>query len=410
MANKNQLNNLKVTNATCPSSKRYQWYSDGDGLLLRVENKGKDTDDSKVWVARLFNADINNGKETRRGIGTYPTIALKEARTIRDTYKKLWSQGLDPTVQKQIAKHTIINQTDLTFEKAYNLTLANKIIPNLAEKTVKRTKEFYKNFLQIPLGKLPLADVNDEILLSVLESVYKKAPSSAMKVKSLINQIFIHMKEKRIFKGSNPTLELKGNSLLAPPKVKHQAHLTEDRVGEFLSKLDMDRESGTPIRTFVYVLMITALRNSSLSNAKWSWLDSKTNTLNIPSIHMKGRVSFRCPLPKQCMKKLNALKTLLNSKGKDYIFEGNSGSPISDATARLCVQRLANEKIAVHGFRTLFNIVVSKMNKFEIEKIESQLTHAFTSTDIRKVYMGKEDYLEDRRKIVQAYADWCDKQ
>ena len=130
MANKNQLNNLKVTNATCPSSKRYQWYSDGDGLLLRVENKGKDTDDSKVWVARLFNADINNGKETRRGIGTYPTIALKEARTIRDTYKKLWSQGLDPTVQKQIAKHTIINQTDLTFEKAYNLTLANKNEPS----------------------------------------------------------------------------------------------------------------------------------------------------------------------------------------------------------------------------------------------------------------------------------------
>ena len=84
--------------------------------------------------------------------------------------------------------------------------------------------------------------------------------------------------------------------------------------------------------------------------------------------------------------------------------------PISDATARLCLQRLTGDKTTVHGFRTLFNIVVSKMNKFEIEKIESQLTHAFTSTDIRKVYMGKEDYLEDRRKIVQAYEDWCDKQ
>ena len=40
------------------------------------------------------------------------------------------------------------------------------------------------------------------------------------------------------------------------------------------------------------------------------------------------------------MKKLNALKTLLNSKGKDYIFEGNSGNPISENTARLTVQRL----------------------------------------------------------------------
>ena len=110
------------------------------------------------------------------------------------------------------------------------------------------------------------------------------------------------------------------------------------------------------------------------------------------------------------MTKLNALKTLLNSKGKDYIFEGLKGKPISENTARKVVQRLTGDKTTVHGFRTLFNIVVSKMNKFEIEKIESQLTHAFTSTDIRKVYMGKEDYLEDRRKIVQAYADWCDKQ
>jgi hypothetical protein len=39
-----------------------------------------------------------------------------------------------------------------------------------------------------------------------------------------------------------------------------------------------------------------------------------------------------------------------------------------------------------------------------------QLRSAFTATSIRKVYMGKEDYLEDRRKIVQAYANWCDKE
>ena len=401
MPKQNLLSPVEVQKAKCPLGKRYKWLSDGNGLMLRIDHA-----QNKFWSVRLY----RDTKESIRGIGKYPTIALKEARGIRDTYKNMWANNIDPSIQKQIAKHNIINQTDLTFEKAYNLTLAERIIPHLADKTVKRTKEFYKNFLQIPLGKLPLVNVNDEILLTVLEKVHKKAPSSALKVKSLVNTIFIHMKEKRLFKGSNPTLELKGNSLLAPPKRKHFTHLSEDRVGEFLSKLDMDRESGSPIRTFVYVVMITALRTGSLANAKWSWLDSKTNTLNIPSIHMKGRQSFRCPLPKQCMAKLNALKTLLNSKGKDYIFEGNSGNPISENTARLTVQRLTGDKTTVHGFRTLFNIVVSKMGKFEIEKIESQLTHAFTSTDIRKVYMGKEDYLEDRRKIVQAYADWCDKQ
>ena len=91
-------------------------------------------------------------------------------------------------------------------------------------------------------------------------------------------------------------------------------------------------------------------------------------------------------------------------------FIGMNGSPISDATARVALQKILKDKTTVHGFRTLFNRVVSKMGQFEIEKIEAQLSHAFTATDIRKTYLGGEDYLDDRRKIVQAYADWCDMQ
>ena len=401
MALQNLLNNPKVDKARCPSEKRYIWLSDGNGLMLRVDKQ-----QNKLWTVRLY----RDNKEYIRGIGSYPSISMAEAREIRNDYKKLWAKGIDPSIEKQKAKHTITNSADLTFEKAYQTYLDNKVIPNLSVKTIKRTQEFYNNSLKTPLGRLPLADVSDDILLTVLEKVHSKAPSSAMKVKSLVNQIFIHMKEKRMFKGANPTLELKGNSLIAPPKTKHFSHLAEHRVGEFLNALDKDRKSSLIIQTFLYVVMVTGLRTGSLANAKWSWLDSKTNTLHIPSLHMKGRVSFRCPLPNQAIVKMNVLKTFLNGKSKDYIFEGNKGKPISDATARLCLQRLTSDKTTVHGFRTLFNIVVSKMGKFEIEKIEAQLTHAFTSTDIRKVYMGKEDYLEDRRKIIQAYADWCDKQ
>ena len=89
-----------------------------------------------------------------------------------------------------------------------------------------------------------------------------------MKVKSLVNQIFIHMKEKRMFKGANPTLELKGNSLIAPPKTNHFSHLAEHRVGEFLNALDKDRKSSLIIQTFLYVVMVTGLRTGSLANAK----------------------------------------------------------------------------------------------------------------------------------------------
>ena len=162
MPKQNLLSPVEVQKAKCPLGKRYKWLSDGNGLMLRIDHA-----QNKFWSVRLY----RDTKESIRGIGKYPTIALKEARGIRDTYKNMWANNIDPSIQKQIAKHNIINQTDLTFEKAYNLTLAERIIPHLADKTVKRTKEFYKNFLQIPLGKLPLVNVNDEILLTVLEKV-----------------------------------------------------------------------------------------------------------------------------------------------------------------------------------------------------------------------------------------------
>jgi len=399
MAKQNLLTNLKIKNATCPNDKQHDMLADGGGLYLRVYPDG-----IKNWIVRLY-----RGKdEVARGLGSYPTLSLVQARQSRDSTKKLWKQGVDPSIEKQKTKHIITNQADLTFEKAYAETLNNKVIPHLSDKHIKRWKEAYNKYLKIPLGKIPLTEIDDSILLTVLENVYKNAPSSAMKVKSQINVIYIHMKEKRWFRGSNPVNELKGNSLIAPPKGNHFTHLEEHRVGEFLTALDL--EKNLIVKTFLYTVMVTALRTGSLNQARWSWVDKKTNTLNIPSENMKGRQSFRCPIPKQAMTKLIALQAITNRKGRNFIFEGNVGKPISDATARLTVQRITGDKTTVHGFRTLFNIVVSKMGKFEIEKIESQLTHAFTSTDIRKVYMGKEDYLEDRRKIVQAYADWCDKQ
>mgnify|MGYP000271218808 CR=1 FL=1 len=47
---------------------------------------------------------------------------------------------------------------------------------------------------------------------------------------------------------------------------------------------------------------------------------------------------------------------------------------------------------------------------FEIELIESQLTHAYTKTEIRMIYLGDEDFLEDRAKIVQYFANWIEEQ
>jgi len=394
-----------IKTAKCPKDKVSLDFSDGGNLILRVYPNG-----IKNWLVRLY----RNGKTVNRGLGGYPTVSSAEARVLRDSYKQMFAEGKDPKTEKLIAKHNIATQTDLTFEKAYKETLTNRIMPDSSDGHIKRWKEAYNKYLKTSLGKIPLSKIDDALLLSVLVKVHEKAPSSAMKVKSQINIIFRHMKEKKWFRGSNPVRELDGNSLIKPPTPKHYPHLEENVMGDFLTTLNA--HDNRVVSTLIYVITVTALRPSSARLSRWSWLDTKTNTLNIPSEFMKNRKSFRCPIPKQAMAKLKDLKRFTGGKGRSFIFEGDKeGKSLSDATARLTLQSWTGDKTTVHGFRTLYSRVVSKMKKngvarFSEERIESQLTHAYAKTKMRQLYLGKEDFLDERRELVQAYADWCDKQ
>jgi len=384
----------------CPPNKPYITRGDHivKGLIFRVTREG-----NKNFVARLF----RDGKETQRGIGSYPLVTLEQAREIKRKFDKLWAEGIDPRIHEKKSKFQAIQDNAQSFEQIQELCFASRI-STLSETHQKRWKGLYKNYLKKPIGILPLKDIDDSMVLEIVESAYINTPQTAQKIKNLISVVFNYAIEKKWFKGINPTMLLRGNSLIKKPKNKPMIYLEEHRVGEFLHKLDSFQNQIT--RTFLYTIMMTALRANSLRQAKWSWIGN-TGIMTIPSEHMKGREKFRCPIPKQTLKRLQDLKTALNPKQSDYIFKGlKEGNPMSDNTSRLALQEIMESKYHIHGFRTLFNRVATSSNKFTVEQIESQLTHAFFKTDIRKIYMGDEDYLEERIKITQYFNDWCENQ
>ena len=98
MAKLNLLSNLKVKNAACPKDKASAMLHDGGGLYLRVYAHGRAN-----WVLRLYRGSESN---FAKGLGSYPTVSLAEARKLRDNYKALWKQGIDPSVVKQKDKLT----------------------------------------------------------------------------------------------------------------------------------------------------------------------------------------------------------------------------------------------------------------------------------------------------------------
>ena len=62
-------------------------HSDGDGLLLVVKETGR-----KTWVLRYQ----VNGVRRDKGLGSYPEVSLKEARSKAGADRALIAKGLDP--------------------------------------------------------------------------------------------------------------------------------------------------------------------------------------------------------------------------------------------------------------------------------------------------------------------------
>ena len=396
---KNLLTKQECQNFKNTTGKLYDYAKDGDNLFLRV-----DREQNKSWIVRLY----RNGKESPKGLGSFPNVTLAKARELRDQYKEIWAQGKDPSVEKKKQKFESAKTLSHTFGYVQDQTFINSI-STMSDRHQKRWKGLYKNYLKSQIGTLPLAEIDDAMILEIVEKIYKDKPQTANKVKSLVSVVFRYAIEKKWFKGINPAKLLEGNSLIKKPKNTRMKYLEEHRVGEFINALDsVSKDHQT---AFIYILMVTALRVGSLRFAKWSWLNGAT--LTIPKDFMKNREKFVCPLPKQALLILNNINNKYSPRNNEYIFKSpnvNQTSPISDTAVRKLFQNLLGDNYSLHGFRTLFNRVVTKSRMFEIELIESQLTHAYTKTEIRMVYLGDEDFLDDRAKIVQYYANWIDDQ
>ncbi len=99
------LTDTQVKNAK-PEAKDYK-LSDGGGMYIIVKTTG-----SKWW---RFNYRFNSKQKTI-SLGVYPEVSLLEARELREEYKKLLKDDIDPSQAKASSQ----KQKTLTFKEVAN--------------------------------------------------------------------------------------------------------------------------------------------------------------------------------------------------------------------------------------------------------------------------------------------------
>ena len=384
--------NARQVETAKPKDKEYK-LTDERGLYLLVKPNG-----SKYWRLKYR----ITGKEKKLAIGVYPDISLADARLKRDEARKMLTDGLDPSQQKQLEKQAQKITTENTFH-----TLA---LEWHAYKSKSWSEGYAENVLEAlqkdifpHVGKRPVAEIKPLEMLAALRMIEKRGALEKMrKVRQYCNQIFRYS----IATGRaeiNPAAELA--STLTAPKSAHFPHFTAGELPEFLTAL-AGYHGGPLTRLATRLLLLTGVRTIELRNAEWREFNLEQCLWEVPAERMKMRRTHLVPLSRQVVTILRELQAITGSYRLVFPGRNDVNKPMSDASINMVLKRIGYDgKATGHGFRHTFSTILHEKG-FNTAWIELQLAHV-DKNSIRGTY-NHAQYLDGRREMMQWYADYID--
>jgi integrase len=381
------LTHIAVKNA--PEGKHF----DGGGLYLHVLPSGR------YWRMKYR----IHGREKLLAFGVYPQVSLAEARERREAAKAELRNGTDPGRARQERRDTAALAARNTFKAVALEWLARQ---QVADVTADKNRWLLETHLFPQIGNLPIADVTPRDLLAALRKIEKTGKlETASRAKNKAGQVF----RFAIVEGKcelDPTAALRG--ALKSPAVRHHAAITDPaKIGELLRAIE--GFSGQPV--VAAALKFTPLvfvRPGELRKAVWEEFDLDGAMWRIPAERMKMKAAHLVPLSKQAVAILRQLHAL-TGRG-EYVFPSvrTRDRPISENTVNAALRALGytNDEMTAHGFRSMAATRLNEMG-WRADAIERQLAHA-ESNKVRDAYTSAAQYLDERKKMMQEWADYLD--
>jgi integrase len=386
-----RLTDVAIRNAK-PKQNAYK-ITDGKGLFLWVQPNGN------KWWRYAYRFD---GKQKLLALGTYPEIALAEAREAHAAAHKMVSQGIDPNEFKKERRRERLLNAENSFESVardWHSTKCHTLHPRYSKLILSRLEAdiFPK------LGRRPIRDITAPELLGVIKQIEKRgALEMAQRALKVCGQVFMF----GIATGRadrNPTNDLQG--ALKTARKENFAHLLESELPQFLQALEA-YQGRRQNQLAVKLLMLTFVRTSELRGALWSEIDFNKSEWRIPAERMKMSRQHIVPLSDQALAILKELK-LMNGKWQ-YVFP-NPYRPIkcmSENGVLNVIYRMGYKgKVTGHGMRHTASTILNE-HGFNRDYIERQLAHVETNK-IRGTYNHAE-WLPARQKMMQWWADYIE--
>jgi integrase len=394
-----KLSDTKIRTAK-PKPKPFKLY-DADGLYLIVQPNG-----SRWWRQRYHWAE----REQTLSLGTYPDIALTDARARSAALRRQVANGINPSTERQeqkVARRTAATRTYQAIaieEWLPKMALARKWTPEHTERVRRR---FEVHFLPW-LGKKDISEVTDDDVLGCLRRMEdRNLNDTAHRGLSENDALFRYAKQRKYVK-HNIVADLRGPDTLPRVKVKHHAAITDPaQLGPLLRAIDA-YHGGFVVRCALRFLPLVFVRPGELQWAPWSEFDLEGAEWRIPAERMKMAEYHIVPLSRQAVAILRELYPVTGPDGFVFPQVRNASRPISENTLNVAIRACGytKEQQTAHGFRSTASTLLNEQGAWTPDAIERQLAHG-ERNKIRGAYNAAQ-HLPERRRMMQAWADYLD--
>ncbi|WP_218815462.1 tyrosine-type recombinase/integrase, partial [Xanthomonas oryzae] len=323
---------------------------------------------------------------------------LAEARSNAQAARKQLLSGIDPLAGRRAAQSAT---ADIPTFWQFTTEFIEQQRPGW--KNAKHAEQWtntLETYARPFIGGKRIDQVDTDDVLSILRPIWTTKTETATRVRQRIETILDAATVKRKRTGDNPA-RWKGHLSMILPKPKTVAPvqnfpaLPYKDIPEFMAALR--KRHGEAARALEFTILTAARTGMTLGAVPAEFTG---DDWTCPAERMKSKKEHVVPLS-------TAAQAIVKPRlSRKLLFPNDvSGEPLSENAMLALLKRMDRGDITVHGFRSTFKDWASEITDFPDDLSEAALAHEIT--DKAKAAYKRGKMLEKRRKMMEAWANYC---
>ena len=145
--------------------------------------------------------------------------------------------------------------------------------------------------------------------------------------------------------------------------------------------------------------VLTVAHTGEVVGATWAEVDLDKAVWTVPACRVKVGREHRVPLSPRALDILRKMKDL----GGAWVFPAPKGRQLSGMAMAMLLRQM-HPDVTMHGFRSIFRDWAAKCTVYPHEVCEMALAH--TTANKAEAAYWRSDFLEERRRLMEEWADY----